>query len=330
MTEKPFNRSDAESLLSPTGTNNYWVIDDRGIWPKAKWSPALGTGSRIDFEFDSWRPAVMFANEQLPQRLDDLPALPFPFDAQDLAAFMLYGFGALVADHYGDWENGPDQESLGNLSPMDYSRRAVKEAFEACREAQKNVGPYPLELDAKADRARKAYNTANSAANGRKGVSISKPGTNESKISRGRAVASTAELESEMEATAEAARAAHEAWLTAMVRQLLRPASIKEPATSAPVVADGPALLTTAPAWSLKRPKRFQGYGKPLYDLLRSVHAAGQPKPSARDVLDTWKNKPPTDVVEVTDNGLKYYDARGNTKPADLEAIRKAIGRMTK
>ena len=102
-----------------------------------------------------------------------------------------------------------------------------------------------------------------------------------------------------------------------------------ESATSAPVVAHVPVLLTTAPAWSLKRPKRFQGYGKPLYDLLRSVHGDGQPKPSARDVLDRWKNKPPTDVAEVTDNGLKYYDARGNTKPADLEAIRKSIGRMT-
>ena len=93
--------------------------------------------------------------------------------------------------------------------------------------------------------------------------------------------------------------------------------------------SDGPAK-PAAPAWSLKRPERFQGYGKPLYDLLKAVHAAGQPKPSARDVLDRWKEKPPPDVAEVTDNGLKYYDAQGNTKPADLEAIRKAIGRMTK
>lgn len=101
-------------------------------------------------------------------------------------------------------------------------------------------------------------------------------------------------------------------------------------ATPAPVVAasDGPAPLTTAPAWSLKKPKRFQGYGKPLFDFVKVARIAGQPIPKARDLLDAWKTNRPPDVFEVTDNGLKYYDAKGNTKPADLEAIRKAIGRM--
>lgn len=37
----------------------------------------------------------------------------------------------------------------------------------------------------------------------------------------------------------------------------------------------------------------------------------------------------PADVAEVSNDGLKYYDANGNTKPADLAAIRKAIERMT-
>ena len=102
-------------------------------------------------------------------------------------------------------------------------------------------------------------------------------------------------------------------------------------ATPASVVAagDGPTSMTTEPAWRLTKPKRFQGYRKPLYDLLKTAHVAGQPLPSARDVLDSWKEKPPPDVAEVTDNGLKYYDAQGNTKPADLEAIRKTIGRIT-
>ena len=80
--------------------------------------------------------------------------------------------------------------------------------------------------------------------------------------------------------------------------------------------------------WTLIKPQRFQGYGKPLYDLLKAAHIAGQPSPKARDVVDKWKENPPPDVATVTDNGLKYYDAKGNTKPADLEAIRKAIDRM--
>jgi hypothetical protein len=216
MLAKPFNRSVAESLLRPTCTNNYWVIDDRGIWPKAEWKPALGTGNRIDFEFDSWRPAVMVATDSLPQAPGDLPALPFPFDAQDLAAFMLYGFGALVADHYGDWENGLNPERINDLYPLDFSRRAIRDAFAAYREAQKSVGPYPLELDAKAERARKAWNDAYSETN------------KETKAVRGL----------EMEATAAEAKTAQGKWLEAMVRVLLKPAQEQTAATPAPVAAD--------------------------------------------------------------------------------------------
>ena len=124
---------------------------------------------------------------------------------------------------------------------------------------------------------------------------------------------------------------AHEVTLLDFGSKLpIHTAPATDTATTAPVGADGDGPTNpAAPVWSLKRPKRFQGYGKPLYDLLKAAHAAGQPKPSARDVLDRWKENPPPDVSEVTDNGLKYYDARGNTRPTDLEAIRKAIGRRT-
>lgn len=111
-------------------------------------------------------------------------------------------------------------------------------------------------------------------------------------------------------------------------RSRLPPFDFNPPAPVADA-SDGHVPLTKAPAWNLKRPTRFQGYGKPLYDFLKAAHIAGKPKPTARDLLDAWKIKPPPDVFEVTDNGLKYYDAKGNTKPADLDAIRKAIGRMT-
>ena len=101
-------------------------------------------------------------------------------------------------------------------------------------------------------------------------------------------------------------------------------AATPSPAPVGMTASDG----TAKPAWSLKRPERFPGYRKPLYDFLKAAHAAGQPKPGARDVLDKWKENPPPDVATVTDNGLKYYDAKGNTKPADLDAIRKAIDRI--
>lgn len=111
-------------------------------------------------------------------------------------------------------------------------------------------------------------------------------------------------------------------------------AHLKHPQTSPATNTATPEPVATnasvAAQWSVVQPKRFHSYGKPLYDFLKTAQAAGLPKPSAREVLDKWKETKPHDVSEVTDNGLKYYDVRGNTKPADLDAIRKSIGRMTR
>lgn len=106
------------------------------------------------------------------------------------------------------------------------------------------------------------------------------------------------------------------------------PASNVTPVVSkgAPVGAENE---NNGPGWTLTTPKRFQGYGKPLFDYLKGAHSAGKPCPTARNVLDDWKLNRPADVAEVSNDGLKYYDASGNTKPADLAAIRKAIERMT-
>lgn len=80
--------------------------------------------------------------------------------------------------------------------------------------------------------------------------------------------------------------------------------------------------------WSIKRPQRFQGYGNPLFKLLTAAHVAGKSIPTARDVIDAWAVQKPPEVIESSGDGIKYYDAKGNTKPADLDAIRQAIKRM--
>jgi len=79
---------------------------------------------------------MVFQDDQNAPDCKDTPALPFPFDARDLAAFMLDGVGAFVADYYGDWEDGPETESLNDIDPSNnYARRAVREAFDAYRQA---------------------------------------------------------------------------------------------------------------------------------------------------------------------------------------------------
>lgn len=107
------------------------------------------------------------------------------------------------------------------------------------------------------------------------------------------------------------------------------PAPAPAPAQAAAEPAPVADSASNAPGWSLTKPKRFTGYTEPLYRLLAAAHLEGKPCPSARDVLEAWRIKTPAEIAKVLTDGVDYYDAKGDTKTADLEAIRKAIERRT-
>ncbi len=96
-------------------------------------------------------------------------------------------------------------------------------------------------------------------------------------------------------------------------------------ATPAPV-ADG---ADDGEAWKLAKPQRFNGYTAPLHRLIAAAHREGKPCPTARDVVEAWRINAPAEIAKVLPDGFDYYDAKGDTKTADLKAIRKAIRRMT-
>lgn len=81
--------------------------------------------------------------------------------------------------------------------------------------------------------------------------------------------------------------------------------------------------------WALKEPMRYQGYSRPLYLFLKEAHSALQPKPRARDVLEAFKLKQPSEVIQVSHDGFTFYDSNGNAKAVDLSALGEAIRRMT-
>ena len=96
--------------------------------------------------------------------------------------------------------------------------------------------------------------------------------------------------------------------------------------SAAPVVAES---ASDAPAWVVSKPKRYHGYASPLHHFLNAAHRAGKPRPSARDAVEEWRRETPAEIAQVLPDGINYYDSKGNIKAADLEAIRKAIDRMT-
>ena len=276
QTSKPYNRGHADALLAPCGEVSPWRIDDRGVWPAySDYEEAKRLGLESEQKLLSWKPVMVFQDDQNAPDCKDTPALPFPFDARDLAAFMLDGVGAFVADYYGDWEDGPETESLNDIDPSNnYARRAVREAFDAYRQAVKSVGE-PDNADT---------------------------------------------------------------WRDAMVRELLTPKVEPEPAVvgaapaqpqtaqPAPVVAES---ASNAPAWTVRKPKRYRGYAAPLHRLLVAAQRDGNLCPTARDVVAAWRNNAPAEIAKVLPDGFDYYDANGNTKTAGIDAIRNAIKRMT-
>ncbi len=92
--------------------------------------------------------------------------------------------------------------------------------------------------------------------------------------------------------------------------------------------SDTPISLHSS--WALKPSKRPQGYSVTLRSTLKEALASGMPLPNARSVLETWIDRKPVAIEEVTHEGIKYLDAKGNIKFANLAAIQKAINRLTR
>ena len=216
QTSKPYNRGHADALLAPCGEVSPWRIDDRGVWPAySDYEEAKRLGLKSEHKLLSWKPVTAFQDDQNAPDCKDTPALPFPFDARDLAAFMLDGVGAFVAD-YGDWEDGPETECLNDIDPSNnYARRAVREAFDAYRLAIEKVGKYDMDALARRDAAHTAY----------------------WKSSNDKALLKAFEdAEAEWDA-------AYQAWLTKMVRCLLEP----QAAAPAPEVAESASKAVVVP-----------------------------------------------------------------------------------
>ena len=110
-------------------------------------------------------------------------------------------------------------------------------------------------------------------------------------------------------------------WRKAMVRHFLAPTGAS--------TASSVGIDTVANGWILIKPKRLQGYGTQLYSLLKMAKASNEQCPKATDILEIWRTNVPVGFHSVDATEVIYYDTKGNTKTANLEAIRKAVKRMT-
>ncbi|TYK73424.1 hypothetical protein FSY59_02050 [Comamonas sp. Z3] len=97
-----------------------------------------------------------------------------------------------------------------------------------------------------------------------------------------------------------------------------------------------PGLGESFQPWSIRHPKRIQGYALPLIRALEHFNEIGlRTRPTARDVLEYFRDRVRSEpnawpeIAQVHVHELAFYDSRGDVATADLEALRKAIGRFT-
>ena len=129
-----FSRTDAEEILKPCGVGKYLEYTDDGIWPAVQ----RDLNMVAETELLRWRPARELQERPDAPKVTDTPMLPFPFTANDLAAFMLNGIGALIGEFYGDWSEQaePDPQMLQHIDPDSEGRRALIDAYAAYQAAK--------------------------------------------------------------------------------------------------------------------------------------------------------------------------------------------------
>lgn len=168
------------------------------------------------------------------------PCLPFPFTANELAAFLLDGVGAVVTSYYGNWADGPDEGMLDSLGVLAREpRNALRQAYAAYSNAEKAVGKLDEVLQQQAHELQRSFNQANLDANALERVFESGASEAERSARRETARASVAALKVQADATTTRATNELVVWRRAMVNQLLLPVVVSH---TGPLVAAGTSV----------------------------------------------------------------------------------------
>lgn len=210
----------AKAIISPY-CHEYLEVRDNGVWP-----------IEMDEEVLRWKPACDLDVFDAPDPLE-APSLPVPFSADELAAFLLNGVGALASSAYGSWDDGPDDDVLKSMGILaTKAREALRGAYAAYRNAERVVGKPNTQLDADTQQLAAEFRLANSAANTREGVFDKNLTDEEYRQRRERARASVQVLKEQLTAKRAESESAQSAWLRAMVNQLLRGRTSDAPAVA--------------------------------------------------------------------------------------------------
>lgn len=219
---QPYGKEVAEKIIKCRDDD--FTFKDGGVFPKDD-RPSSDT----EFDACTWRPACELSG-QAGQKLREKPALPIPFNENELAAFFLHGWGWYVRDSFGSWDDGPDESAFEKIDHLERGevKDAVTGAFHAYRAAECAIGKFDNTLACMAQELDDAFWNAN--------VSLR-----------------TAECREALRIAYKKADEAESAWRKKMVNQLLKVEQVPlvptiTTATVQPITTPEPVIGTVEPA----------------------------------------------------------------------------------
>jgi len=301
-----YSKETAEAILEVGNREEYMEFRPDGVWT---------TKEQSGYE---WTPACDLDGPNAPDPLTT-PSLPFPFSANELAAFMLDGIGWFTVDALGGWDEGPAPVVMASMGIRGIiARQAVEGAYQAYRDAETVVGRFDGNADAHVQRLDADYEEARLD-------SLEEHGVGEAGITEAKrdervklAYAAIADKLASLKAARMDADSASGAWRRAMVRQLLQPQADLAPEAAAPTAPvapataiDGAVALHGAPepgtvTHSTKAPRR---------DTLTPVIELAQSQCRNRnDTAEVWAcllviaNKKTAPFIGTAEGGLQYLN----------------------
>jgi len=217
-----YSKETAEAILEVGNREAYMEFKPDGVWT---------TEEQSGYE---WTPACELDGPNAPDPLTT-PSLPFPFTANELAAFMLDGIGWFTVDALGGWDEGPAPVVMASMGIRGTkAREAVESAYEAYRDAETVVGRFDGKAHAHVQRLDADYEEARLD-------SLEEHGVGEAGITEAKrdervklAYAAIADKLASLTAARKDADAALGAWRKSMVRQLLQPQADLAPMEAMP------------------------------------------------------------------------------------------------
>ena len=313
MQEKRFTKAVGE-MIALRFIEDWATSDDDGIRVKP------GVEENDPAQVLSWTPACEMEGWPDSQEASTYPALPYPFTAKELAAFLLAGAGSMVAEYYGDFSDGPDEDNLQALGiKAGHARDALRQAYTEIRLAIAEVGEVDQQLQQKAQALRHQFNDANLEANRREGLWEPGISEDERRVRRERARQSVEELKMEMDSVGRDADSALKNWNAAMVKALLYPA---------PELTDAaapPEAVLMPPQAPHKRQRR--DLITPAIEKAVSACDGRTDRAEVFSVLRQWATeKPPRPpLIGVTEKGIKWVSANDEPKELTVGALGKRL-----